>query len=64
MNHTSPAASTDFSSTIRVDGRPSAPTVAKVIACGSLIPDLTASASHFSNCSSGASADSVKSGWS
>ena len=66
MNQTSPWGSAVFSSTTRLDGRPSGPTVASVIAVGSPMPEAIASCIHRSNWVSGSSATwfSASSGWS
>ena len=48
-----PAESNAFTSTIRVDGRQSAPTVASVMALGSGTFAAIASSNHFVNCCNG-----------
>ena len=53
MKKTTPLASYPLISTIRVEGRPSAPTVARVIAFGSGSSAATACANQTSNCRTG-----------
>ncbi len=53
MKNTIPDESKLFTSTIRVDGRPSGPTVASVIAFGSGTFAFRAASNHFSNSPSG-----------
>lgn len=56
-----PRASNPLISTTRVDGLPSAPTVASVIALGSGSSAFSASSSHFANCCIGSSAQELSS---
>ena len=61
MYQTSPRSSASLSSTTRVEGRPPSPTVASVMALGSVTPPATASPNQALNWASGTFADALSS---